>query len=281
MGANPAGTGLAVAARSCARCGAGADVDARYCAHCGTEFAAPAQSVTLARPEPATPPGPPPDPPAPTLPAPIVGPAWSTAPGSVPMTGVVVEPSVLGRRASALGWIGVVLGAGGFLVASLGVILLAGQGNGLPDRPAAGGASTTWVPSARFDEMLHDGATVTDGESFEIEVEAVNPADAATGRLWLIIDWRPVDLPAMPGVHGWYRSCVPAGCIVREEPDGTRTVVSWPGLAPGARQVLRVAVAASGLEPGGVLWYRVRTGSGASETELHGTSMWDLDLEVK
>jgi hypothetical protein len=190
-------------------------------------------------------------------------------------------PSAIGRRASPLGWVGVILAAIGFLAASLGVIVLAGDMSGRSDRPGGSGAPVMGAPAARFDEGLYDGSSVTEGVPFEIEVEAVNPAGAATDRLWLVIEWRPVDLPATAGARGSFRACDPLACAVREEPDGSRTVVSWPGLPPAGRQVLRVTVAASGLEPGGDLWYRVRTGSGPSETALEGTSVWDLMLEVE
>jgi len=284
------GAGPVITARTCARCGAGADADARYCARCGAETASPAGPPPDGRASPdehgASPGPPPPITLAPSPPAPVAGPArpaptQGVTPGVVAGARPATEPSAIGRRASPLGWIGVVLAAGGFLAASIGVIALAGRGSVPSDRPGGGGAPAAGPPVARFDEGLYDGATVTEDEPFEIEVEAVNPAGAATERLWLIVDWHPADLPVMAGARGSFRSCDPARCAVREEPDGSRTVVSWPGLAAGERRVLRVTVAASGLEPGGDLWYRVRTGSGPSETALDGISVWDLTLEVE
>jgi hypothetical protein len=243
-----------VESRVCARCGAGADDEARFCARCGVDL------------------GPPPPVAPPPCPPPVV------AARPVPL--LPAEPSAIGRRASPLGWLVVTGGAALFLAASVGVIALAGRG-GIPDPGPGASPAVPGVPLARFDELLHHPATVSAGEPFEIEVEAVNASDAATDRVWLVVEWHPDDLPASASAGGSFVACDPAGCSSREDRAAGRTVVSWTGLAPGTRRVLRLTVAADGLVPGTTFWYRVRGASGVSETALDGGYVWDLDLEVE
>jgi hypothetical protein len=245
-----------VVGRACARCGAGAEGEARFCARCGLDLGAPPPPV-----------------------APLPGPAPAITARPAPL--LPAEPSSIGRRASSRGWLVVIGGAALLLAGSVGVIAVTGRGASPGAPPGASPATAPGLPPARFDEMLSHGSTVAAGAPFEIEVEAVNPAAAATDRLWLVIEWRPADLPATHGARGSLVACEPAGCDSREDPAAERTVVSWPGLAPGARRVLRLTVAAEGLVPGTTFWSRVRSGSGADETVMGGGYVWDLDLEVE
>ena len=255
---------MVVVGGPCPRCGRAGDADARFCGGCGLDLA------TIA----ATPPPPPPTPIAPPPPSTVAAqPPPDAAPG-IRAAGPPVEPSAIGRRASPLGWIAVVLGAGAFLAVSFGVISLAGNERDVAVGPGA-------APLARFDRTLYDGATVTPGEPFEIEVEAVNPAATATAPLWMVIEWRPEDLAATPGASGAFVACDPAGCASTDERGPGRTIVSWPGLPPGGRQVLRATVVVDDLVADTTFRYRVLTGSGETEAAVDGGYTWDLELEVE
>ena len=282
-------TGIGV---SCPRCGAGAPPDARFCAGCGMGIAdqalvagaprplQPAVPLAPAVPPPPAAPGPelpPPGPPAPVIPGPptmtVATPAASR--GSDVLG---VEPSAVGRRASPLGWVMVVLVACGFLAASIAVVAVASRPAG--SGAGAGTGSGGGAPPARWDRVLYDGSTVADDTPFTIEVEAVNAAAEPTDPLWLVIDWTPDDISTTPGASGRVLAAEP-DATVRADPAGDRTVATWPGLAPGGRTTIRVTVVVTGLEPGDTFWYRVRTGSGPDEPSLRGGYTWDLDLEVE
>ena len=244
---------------SCPRCGVGASAAAHFCAACGADIA-------------AIPRVPPPPPlPTPAQPSPVPPPA--SVPGAVQCPGI--EPSAVGRHASPLGWVAAILVAGGFLAASIGVIAAASRTTG------AAAGTNSGAPLARWDRTLRDGSTVTSGTPFEIEVEAVNPAQAATDPLWLVIDWAPDGLGATPTARGRFVAAEPTGAAAREDPAAGTTVVSWPSLAPGERHTYRVTVVVTGLEPATTLWYSVRTGSGRDEASIGGGYTWDLDLEVE
>jgi hypothetical protein len=168
----------------------------------------------------------------------------------------------------------VVIVSCGFLATSIGVVIAASRPSG------ATAGSGSGAPLARWDRVLYDGSAIANDLPFTIEVEAVNSADAATDPLWLVIDWTPDGLDASPLAAGRFLYAEPEAAV-REDPAADRTVVSWPGLEPGERVILRVTVAATGLEPGGTFWYRVQSGSGPDEPSLQGGYTWNLDLEVE
>jgi hypothetical protein len=257
-------TGPVEIGRACPRCGTASAPEARFCARCGAGM-----ETVAAPPPPAwTPPM------APAAPAaPPAAPAARSILATAPFPGI--EPSSVGRRASPLGWAGVVLGAACFLALALAVMAAAGM-------PGPDGAGTTSAaPLARFDSILHDGGSVTDGVPWEIEVEAVNPAASPTDPLWMVIEWAPDGGDGKPGPRGRFVACDPATCEAREDASGRRTIVSWPGLPTGERRVLRTTVVATGLEPFIPLAYRVTTGSGPTEVTMDGGNTWNLELETE
>lgn len=244
-------------AHPCPRCAELCAEGARYCSRCGMALVGIVEAPPAAPPPAVTAP-----PPAPPFPAgPLVA-APLPAPAAAPVT-----PSAVGRRASPAGWIAVALGALVFLAASAAVVVVA------PDPVEQG-------PLARWDRVLHNPSTIADGEPFRLRAEAVNPAESATGLLWMIVDWQPDDQALDPDVLGQLVACEPADCHVRDDPADGRTLVYWPGLPPGGRHVYTVTLRLSGLDPGSTFPYRVRVGTGPDEGSLGDARSWSPDPEV-
>lgn len=266
----------------CPRCGEGRPPGAHFCPRCGLDLVgielpegtAPPVSPSV-EPRPAPPVEPPAAPPAAppvALPVPLTYasavPAAAAAPFTGPVAGAVAGPSAVGRRASGAGWIVVVVATLAFLGASLALIV-------------AGGGLDARGPLATWDRMLSDPVAVTEGEPFDLEVEAVNGASRTTDLVWLVIDWRPDDRAFDPDAVGRFVACVPADCRFRDDVAEGRTVVHWPGLAPGERQAFAVTVELTGVDGGTTLHYRAMTGTGADEASLAGGNRWSLDLDVR
>jgi len=257
---------------SCPRCAAGVEREARFCARCGLGLAStPAVVATPAVAPVTTDASAPPSagPPAPPAPAPPAGP-----PAPLAGSEAAPSPSAIGRRAGAVGWAGVGLLAVGFFAAASGVLLAART-------PGSAAVPSPEPPLARFDPVLNDGTSIADATPFTIDVEARNPAVAPTDRLWIVIDWVPAGRASTAGMRGSFVACEPADCTAHDDAAAARTIVSWPGLAPGGRRVFRVTVAAAGLLTGTSLGYRVRTGTGATNESMLGGLTWDLHLEVR
>jgi hypothetical protein len=263
-------------AHPCPRCAEPCPDGARYCSRCGMGLAgipeappsAPAP-VVVTPPLSAAPPipgpyalGPPSAPVHGWVPAHAAGPVVVAAPLSAP--GV---PSVVGRRASRAGWIGVALGGLAFLAASAAVVVLAPE----PTEP---------TPLARWDRMLRNPGTIADGEPFPLTAEAVNPGEAVTGPLWMVMDWQPDDAALDPDVVGQLVACEPVDCHFRDDPADGRTLVYWPGLPPGGRELYTVTVRLTGIDPGSTFPYRVRVGTGPDESSLGDTRTWSPEPEV-
>ena len=249
---------------------------------------------------PPTPPTPPAGVPAPAGVAPPVVPTPPVATGLVaPAPPPRFEqpnapiPSAVGRRASPVVWLEVLLVVAAFAVVSSGLVVV-GLRTARPSETAAPGAAAmtarperTGVPGAapailaKFDQMLGDGSAIRSGAAYTIEVEAANRATATTERIWMVIEWRPEDRVPSPRASGRFLACAPTDCQSADLDAGGRTEISWPGLGPSEHHVFRATVVVDGLEPGSTFQYRVSTGSGASAESMDGGLTWDLDLDVQ
>ena len=220
---------------ACPRCGEGRPDGARFCLRCGVPFST--------------------DRPTDGLPRSMWGPAAVGLPA----------PSAVGRRASRAGWIGVLLGAGAFLAAALGVIAAAGN----PDAR---------MPTARWDDSIRNPTWTAAGSPFDVSVEAANPAATSTDRLWLVVEWRPDGLgdTAVRLV-----ACQPTDCQYREDAVAGITVVVWPGLTAGSHHEYSTTLAVDRAAAGESVVFRVSAGTGAAETRLRGVSRWTVAMDIR
>jgi hypothetical protein len=202
-------------------------------------------------------------------PTPLATPTSWVPASPTPTASAAPAPSAVGRRAPGFGWVVAVGGAILVLVAAVGVLVI-------EDRLAVATG-----PAARWDRLVYDGTEISPGVPFRIEVEAVNPANAPTDRVWMIVDWQPDDRAYDPDAVGRWVSCEPGDCHYRDDPEAATTIVYWPGLAPGGRRVYTLTAQVEGIEPGQTFHYEVRTGTGPGERAIDGGNTWRLDLDVQ
>ncbi len=202
-----------------------------------------------------------------------------------PQVSVGGVPSSVGRRASGIGWVGVVAVALLFAVGSSAVVV-AGLGETRPRRiaptpGAAAPADPDGIPAAVVDDRLFDGSSVVADEPFTIRVAAANPASRATDPVWLVLEWRPADADPGQAADGTVIACDPADCMSSDDPDAHRTAVRWPGLPPGTETTYEVTVQVTGIEPGDTFRYHATAGSGSRPDAIDAGSAWTLELAVE
>ncbi len=257
---------------TCPRCGEVQAVGGRYCTRCGFDVGQNAPPAT-----PASSAGPPPARLSasgiapPLAAAPLIDRVESPSEAPVPGARGVVPPSAVGRRASLIGWVAAALGATLFLAGGIGILLVDLRLN--PPSP------TIRQPDARWDQMIRSTTSVRAGESLEISEEVISTGTVTSDWVWIVVEWRP-DSGTGPAGDGMFVSCVPSSCRYREDPTTGRTLVSWPGLAPGERRLLRLEVAAPGATEGQSFDYIVHAGIGPDAERMRGGYDWTLEAEV-